>query len=150
MNKLPMPNVSVKRKHKKNHPWARWSGAENAIASQQKEQIDLDRKDSDMVTYARRVDDNQTEIVKTFRDLGASVFILSNVGRGCPDLLVGVYGITTIVEIKDGTKPLSAQKLTYDEQEFFNKWKGDAHIVRSVDDCLLLIAAMRKKADAKV
>lgn len=88
---------------------------------------------------ARRTDANQKEIVKAFRDLGASVFILSDLGKGCPDLVVGINYQNYLVEIKDGKKPLSGQKLTEKEEKFFNTWKGQVCIVKSIYDVVQLI-----------
>lgn len=53
---------------------------------------------------ARRIDENQPEIVKTFRQLGASVLILSNLGKGCPDICCGIFGKNYLFEIKNGKK----------------------------------------------
>ena len=39
---------------------------------------------------AKRVDQNQKDVVKALRDSGAYVFHLHEVGQGCPDLLVGI------------------------------------------------------------
>lgn len=88
---------------------------------------------------AKRVDANQMEIVQAFRKLGASVFILSTMGRGCPDLLIGIRGRNYLVEVKDGKKVISAQKLTEREQAFFNEWKGQVCIIRSIEEVLLFI-----------
>jgi hypothetical protein len=85
---------------------------------------------------AKRIDDNQREIVSTFRKIGASVQILSDVGRGCPDIIVGMFGKNFLVEIKNGKKPPSAQRLTEKEQSFFDTWKGHVCIVRSVEDAV--------------
>jgi hypothetical protein len=91
---------------------------------------------------ARRTDANQKEIVTAFRDLGASVFILSEVGKGCPDLLVGIFGLNYLVEVKDGKKPPSGQKLTEKEQIFFDLWKGQVCILKSVEDVLIFINSL--------
>lgn len=93
--------------------------------------------------YACRIDENQNEIVKTFRDLGASVLILSSVGKGCPDLLVGITDIqgrkhNILVEIKDGKKTASKRKLTKDEQHFFDTWKGKAIVIDSIAQAIML------------
>lgn len=92
-----------------------------------------------------RVDANQKEIVKVVRDMGVSVQVLSQVGHGCPDTLWGINGCNLLVEIKDGKKPLSDQKLTKDEQDFFDKWKGNVSIVRSVEDAIALVNRVRLK-----
>ena len=93
------------------------------------------------MTY-RKIDDNQGEIVQALRQVGASVQSLASVGRGCPDLLVGFRLENFILEVKDGTKPPSAQKLTPDEQEWHAQWRGGVvHIVRNVDEALRAIGA---------
>ena len=88
---------------------------------------------------AKRTDANQTEIVKTFRSLGASVLILSSVGKGCPDLMVGIFGRNFLVEVKDGKKPPSGRKLTEHEQLFFDGWKGQVCVVKSPDEAISLL-----------
>lgn len=80
---------------------------------------------------AKRTDANQKEVVKAFRDTGATVQILSDIGKGCPDILVGSFGQNFLIEIKDGNKPLSAQKLTEHEERFHQNWKGQVCIIRS-------------------
>ena len=62
-----------------------------------------------------RVDANQKEIVAELRKLGASAVAIHEIGRGCPDLLVGTLGINYLLEVKDGTKPPSRRRLTPDE-----------------------------------
>lgn len=99
-------------------------------------------------TYGRKVDMNQREIVLTLRQCGASVFSLASMGEGCPDLLVGIFGLSAIAEVKDGSKPPSAQKLTNAQQKFVRSWKGDYHILRSKEDALKLVGAMRLRASS--
>lgn len=92
----------------------------------------------------RRVDVNQPEIVAFLRKMNAKVLILSDVGKGCPDILVGMHGKLALVEIKDGAKPLSAQKLTPCEQKFFEDWAGlPVYIVRNECDARNLIYRLR-------
>ena len=86
-----------------------------------------------MGNFAKRVDENQKEIVKAFREIGASVQILSDVGKGCPDLLIGFAGRNWLIEIKNGNKPPSQQQLTEKEQQFFNTWRGQVCIIRSIE-----------------
>ena len=92
----------------------------------------------------RRTDANQTEIVKLLRQLGLSVFILSDVGKGCPDLMCGWNMHNYLVEIKDGAKPRSAQKLTAQEQKFFDEWQGNVQIINSIDSALAFVKAVRE------
>jgi len=83
-----------------------------------------------------RVDSNQKQVVQNLRKYGYSVLILSNVGKGCPDLLVGANGVNVLVELKDSAKPPSQKKLTPDEIEFFDTWKGAAIVAESADEIM--------------
>ena len=83
---------------------------------------------------AKKVDLNQMEIVATLRKIGATVQSLASVGNGCPDLLVGFRGINYLMEVKDGDKVPSAQKLTSDQVKWHIEWRGKVHIVRSIYD----------------
>ena len=97
------------------------------------------------VRYANRVDDNQRPLVELWRRMGASVLILSGVGKGCPDVLVGYNGLCALVEIKDGSKPPSQQKLTALEMEFHESWRGHLCIVKNEEEAKNLIYKMREK-----
>lgn len=88
---------------------------------------------------AARIDSNQNEIVKHLRERGASVQILSAVGKGCPDILVGHMAAdglkrNIVIEIKDGSKSPSRQRLTPDEESWFASWKGECAIVNSIHE----------------
>lgn len=89
--------------------------------------------------FPKRVDENQKALTKLFRDMGASVAILSDLGKGCPDILLGYKGQNFLVEIKNGKKPPSGQKLTEPEQKFFDTWKGQVCIVKSDTEAVDLI-----------
>jgi len=80
--------------------------------------------------------------VNAFRKAGASVAITSSLGDGFPDIVVGHRGRNYLVEIKDGSKPPSSRKLTKDEQEFFDLWKGQIDVVESTIDALKLIGVV--------
>jgi hypothetical protein len=86
-----------------------------------------------------KVDANQSEIVQAARDVGASVLILSSVGNGCPDLLIGYDGINLLIEVKDGSKPPSARRLTPDQVTFFEQWEGQKCVVESADEMVDLL-----------
>ena len=73
---------------------------------------------------AAKIDSNQIQIVSALRAAGASVQSLAAVGKGVPDLLVGYKGKTLLMEIKDGRKPPSAQRLTEDQLTWHGAWKG--------------------------
>jgi len=90
--------------------------------------------------YARKIDSNQTEIVNTFRQLGASVAITSAVGKGFPDLVVGYAGRTMLVEVKSRVKATH----TPDQLAFQSTWKGNYFTVRSREDAIALINQIMK------
>lgn len=87
-----------------------------------------------------RVDDNQNAVVKALRQItGVTVAITSQLGNGLPDFIVGTKGKNYMIELKDGKKANSKKKLTEDEQEFHDKWKGSIHVCESLDDVLNVI-----------
>lgn len=85
---------------------------------------------------AARIDANQTEIVDALRSVGASVAVTSMVGSGFPDIVVGYHGNNYLLEIKDGSKPPSQRKLTKDETEFFDLWRGTIFMVNDIQEAL--------------
>lgn len=95
------------------------------------------------MTYAKRVDANQAEITEALRQVGASVQPIHTLGKGVPDLLVGYRGVNLVLEVKDGAKPASAQKLTPDEANWHARWRGQVAVVRSVDEALAAIGAVQ-------
>ena len=88
---------------------------------------------------AAKIDANQPEIVGALREVGASVAITSAVGDGFPDLVVGFRGFNFLMEIKDGTKPPSARKLTDDQIEFHADWLGSLCVVKTINEALIAI-----------
>lgn len=91
---------------------------------------------------AAKVDDNQTEIVKALRQVGATVKALHAVGDDFPDLAVGYHGRTYLIEIKDGNKPPSRRKLSPGQKEFHESWRGHAAVANNVDEALKEIGAI--------
>lgn len=92
---------------------------------------------------AARTDDNQAIIVSAFRSLGCSVLDLSRVGQGCGDLLIGSGGLSILCEVKDGSKPPSARKLTPAQKEFRETWKGGLRIVENLQDVEITVRLLR-------
>lgn len=88
---------------------------------------------------AKRIDDNQGSIVKALRAVGCSVTSTAAIGQGFPDLAVGLHGKTYLLEIKDGSKPPSAQLLTTDELLWHKSWNGQVAIVTNVKEALAVI-----------
>lgn len=91
---------------------------------------------------SKRIDANQVAIVAALRQVGATVQILSAVGKGCPDLAVGHRGTNYLFEIKDGDKVRSKRKLTPDEQAWHDEWRGQVCVVESVEDALSQIGVL--------
>lgn len=90
---------------------------------------------------AAKVDATHSAIVAALRSAGASVQSLAAVGKGCPDILVGIGGSTGealfLMEIKTGNKkPNPAQ---YD---WHAAWATEVHVVRTPDEALRVIGAI--------
>ncbi len=73
----------------------------------------------------KRKDDNHDEVVRDLQRLGCSVIDLSQVGGGCPDLLIGWRGRNFLVEIKNPNRPPSATRLSASQEVFRHLWRGD-------------------------
>lgn len=88
---------------------------------------------------AAKVDVGQGSIVVALRAIGATVEILSGVGRGVPDLLVGWRSGNYLLEVKEpegvrGGCSRDGQKLTPDQVRWHDRWRGRVHVVRSIDE----------------
>lgn len=119
------------------------------------------------MSFNKRIDKNQPTVVKAFRSAGASVGHTHAVGKGFPDIVVGLEGLTLVgnyskkkvlellsgirglriieganllVEIKDDTQPLSKRKLTPDEVEWHEKWKGQIVIISNETEAIELVS----------
>ena len=87
-----------------------------------------------------RKDANQADIVSALRQCGVRVQDLSQLGGGVPDLLCAPkHGPMLLLEIKDGSKPPSKQKLTPDEAEWHDLWHDRVRVVNSVEQALDVI-----------
>jgi hypothetical protein len=92
---------------------------------------------------AANIDSNQHDIVNALRKAGASVEPrLAGIGHGVPDLLIGIRGVTTVFEIKDGSKPLSRRALTPDEIDWHGAWRGSKFVVESVEQALSILDSL--------
>ena len=91
---------------------------------------------------AAKVDANQREVVAALRGAGATVQLLHAVGEGCPDLLVGYKGLNLLLEVKDGSKPPSAQKLTPQQEVWHRDWRGHRVVVNSPEAALTAIGVI--------
>jgi len=91
------------------------------------------------VRRAAKVDLNHGEVVKALQAIGASVQSLAAVGKGCPDILVGLAGRNWIIEIKDGSKCPSERKLNDKQVEWHRLWRGQVHTVTSSLEAVELV-----------
>jgi hypothetical protein len=82
-----------------------------------------------------RKDGNQDAIVKLFRDLGCSVWVI---GRPT-DLLVGVAGHNLLAEVKRKNG-----KRTPGQEKFSQEWRGQHFIIRDAKDVPTIVNAMRR------
>lgn len=74
------------------------------------------------------------------RVAGATVHSLAGLGNGLPDVLVGYKGVTILMEIKDGDKSPSRQRLTDYQVTFMSNWTGGPlAIVNDVESALRIL-----------
>lgn len=73
--------------------------------------------------FGRR-DSTHKEVRDCLRELGATVFDTGDVGGSFPDLVVGIYGRTHLVEVK-GPKT----KVSDGQSEFADVWMGAPVVV---------------------
>jgi hypothetical protein len=93
-----------------------------------------------------RVDISQAPIVKTLRQIGASVEPrLSRIGQGVPDLLVGWRGVNVLLETKTGERDCD-RKLTGHEQAWHEKWAGQVAIVSTPDEAVNAVLKAARQA----
>lgn len=85
------------------------------------------------MSKAKRVDKNQKEIVDQLRQLGFTVEYTYMIGHGFPDFIIGFKDLHNIlVELKS-----DKGKLTDDEKDLHNRYKGYIITAYSLEDILL-------------
>ena len=89
----------------------------------------------------KKVDANQPQVVDELRGLGLSVQPLSSLGKGVPDLLIGVAKVNFLVEVKAD----ASKTLTTDQIEWHCDWQGNiivgydtVQIIKAILDYLKL------------
>ena len=90
------------------------------------------------------VDANQSAIVSALRKIGATVQPLHGVGEGCPDLVCGYRGRNLMLEVKDGSKPPSARKLTKDQVRWHEQWRGHVCVVCNIEEAIAAVTGETK------
>ena len=93
---------------------------------------------------AARTDNNHKEISVAFMSLGWSVLDIHQIPN-CADILVGKWNHSIVIEIKDGSKPPSKQKLTQGEIKFRDRWRGDYRIITCLQDVIDLDQEYKNK-----
>lgn len=81
----------------------------------------------------KRTDKNQLEIVRFLSESGCQIINLTQVGQGCPDLLICYNGINILIEIKNTGKLNDKQRL------FHHKWNGPIEIVYNLEQTKTLL-----------
>jgi len=94
---------------------------------------------------APRLDGNHHEIADYLRNLGWSVVSTAGLGNGFPDLIVGRPGYSCLIEVKDGSLPPSARKLTLDEKRFAERWTGPYIVATSPQEAGAQLLALWRK-----
>ncbi len=90
--------------------------------------------------YAKKIDLLQKEVVNALRKIGASVTILSAVGKVFPDLIVGFRKVNFLIEVKSR----KTATLTPDQVEFFNTWNGQVAVIYSAEEAINLVTSSKK------
>ena len=103
------------------------------------------------MTFRRKAkaDKNQPDIVAKFRRLGYSVHHTHQL-KNFVDIIISkdFNGLerTAVVEIKDGSLPPSARKLTEGEKAFKESWQGLYFICQSLDDIDIIDQEIKKRS----
>lgn len=91
--------------------------------------------------YAKTRDQNEPEVINALRHAGATVITLHT-----PlDLLVGYRGVNYLLEVKLPLGPMGGENgstLTPAQMTFFERWHGQACVVRSGLQALAAIGAI--------
>lgn len=92
-------------------------------------------------------DKNQQPIINKLRGYGASVYSTASIGRGFPDLCVGYMGRNYLMEVKN---PERDGKLNERQEQFFERWKGSAHVVYYPEDAIKILRDEYESARAEL
>ena len=90
---------------------------------------------------AAKTDENQQKIMDELREIGFSVFDTHSLGRGFPDIIVGIgawigacyQGDNYLFEIK---MPGKKNNLTKAERNFRDTWQGQVHVITCTEEAL--------------
>lgn len=97
--------------------------------------------------HAKRTDANHAAIRDGLRQARWRVDDLSGAGCGAPDLVVELApGRPHFLEIKDGAKPLSAQKLTKAQERWHSYCWQITSKVRSLEEAIEALTWAKERA----
>lgn len=101
--------------------------------------------------HAKRVDGNHAHVRDGIRAAGYPVLDLSGCGDGVPDLAVMIAPCKSVLlEVKDGSKVPSAQKLTDAEQVWFAFNGSISRVVNSLPAALAVIKEFENNHGGRV
>lgn len=89
------------------------------------------------LSFKKKVDANQTKLVKYARKLGASVQHLHAVGGGVVDLIIGYQGKNYLCEVKAENGKLNELQI-----KWHTDWKGQCCVIRTEKDLELLLGVL--------
>lgn len=95
-----------------------------------------------MVRTRGRIDANQPLIVKALELGGCTVKSTAALGHGFPDLAVGLRGQNFFLEVKDPSAKPSKRRLTPDEKEWHQLWRGQVDVVETPEDALRAVGLL--------
>ena len=92
-------------------------------------------------------DANHNDIADAFRAMGCSVFETDRVGEGFPDIIVGLLGVSHLVEIKNPETAYGRAGLNQRQSAFANLWRGSPIItITSEAEAAAFVNKIRNEA----
>ncbi len=88
--------------------------------------------------YGRKLDDNHATIVASLKAMGASVETIQGATAGTPDLVVRIFGMERLAEVKP-----PGEKLKPNQVKWWGAWGREATVLRTSEDCAALVAELR-------
>jgi hypothetical protein len=88
--------------------------------------------------YGRRLDDNHAAVVASLKAMGASVETIQGATPGTPDLVVKIFGVERLAEVKPPGEKLNANQVAW-----WKSWGRAPTVLRTPADCEVLVSEMR-------
>lgn len=96
------------------------------------------------MNYRRKRDGNEKAIERTYLDAGATYERIEGRTKGTPDAVVGRFGVTDLVEVKD---PAGRDAVDPDQVTWHGRWRGSpVRVIRTREDVLVHLADMQSRA----